>query len=208
MNCNCDYIGYKNRIGMTDLAKSYVQASASCAAAVASGGTNIAADISCALSSVKNYINLWKQWTSKPAADAKDFIKNAKPMLVNINPYDRIIKVIGFSQRINPKAIDVNTREFLKWYKQTYRDDYISLQPDVKIYFNEYLNSIRNTYGNVNRIFEDLDAAAFTTAEINYNATPVETVKNLFTSTGTGTINYVKYGVIGIGLILLIKNLK
>jgi len=204
--CSCDYIGYKNRIGMTDLAKSSIQAAATCASAVASGGANIASDIACALAAVKNQINLWKQWTDHPARDAKDFIANAKPTLVNIDPYDRIVKVIGFSQRINPKAIDVNTREFLKWYKQTYRNDYTSLSPDVKIYFNDYLNSIRNTYGNVNRIFEDLDAAAFTQSEINYNATPVQSVTNLFSS--TGKINWVLYGVLGLGAILLIKNLK
>ena len=34
--CSCDYIGYKNNIGMTDLAKSSLQVAASCAAALAS----------------------------------------------------------------------------------------------------------------------------------------------------------------------------
>jgi len=145
---------------------------------------------------------------SHPARDAKDFILNAKKTILNDAPQDRIAKVIAYSQRISPKAIDVNTREWLKWYKLTYSNDYKDITPDLKIYWNEYLNSIRNTYGNVNRIFEDLDAAAFTSEEINYNATPVETVKNLFTSTGTGKINWVLYGAIGIGAILLIKNLK
>ena len=145
---------------------------------------------------------------SHPARDAKDFIANAKKTILNDTPQDRIAKVVAYSQRISPKAIDVNTREWLKWYKQTYSNDFKDITPDLKIYWNEYLNSIRNTYGNVNRIFEDLDAAAFTTAEINYNATPVETVKNLFTSTGTSRINWVLYGAIGIGAILLIKYLK
>jgi hypothetical protein len=202
---NCTY---NDRIGMTDLAKSSIEAAASCASAALSAGANIPADIACALSSVKNQINLWKQWTSHPAADAKDFIKNAKPTLVNIDPYDRIVKVIGFSQRINPKAIDVNTREFLRWYKQNYKDDYLSLSPEVKIYFNEYLDSIRTTYGNVNRIFEDLDAAAFTTTEINVNATPIETVENLLTNlTAPGSnVKYVLYGGIGLLFVYLLSS--
>ena len=145
---------------------------------------------------------------SRPAADAKDFIANAKKTIINDTPQDRLAKVIAYSDRISPKAIDVNTREWLKWYKLTYSNDYKDIDPNLKIYWNEYLKNIGNTYGNVNRIFEDLDAAAFTTAEINFNATPVETVKNLFTSTGTGRINWVLYGAIGIGAILLIKYLK
>lgn len=152
------------------------------------------------------------KWASSafaaPARDAKDFIANAKKTILNDTPQDRIAKVIAYSQRISPKAIDVNTREWLKWYKLTYSNDYKDITPDLKLYWNEYLKSIGNTYGNVNRIFEDLDAAAFTNAEINFNATPVESVTNLFKSTGTGKINWVLYGAIGIGAILLIKYLK
>lgn len=143
-----------------------------------------------------------------PARDAKDFIANAKKTIINDTPQDRIAKVVAYSQRISPKAIDVNTREWLKWYKLTYSEDFKDITPDLKIYWNEYLNSIRNTYGNVNRIFEDLDAAAFTQSQINFNATPVQSVTNLFKSTSTGKINWVLYGAIGIGAILLIKYLK
>ena len=145
---------------------------------------------------------------SHPARDAKDFIANAKGTIINATPQERLLKVIAYSQKINPKAIDVNTREWLKWYKQNYVYDYKDITAEAKIYWNNYLNSIRNTYGNVNRIFEDLDAAAFTQSEIDYNATPVQSLTNLFSSTSTGKINWVLYGVIGIGAILLIKNLK
>jgi hypothetical protein len=158
---------------------------------------------------VAPYVIKWgKSAFSSPAKDAKNFIANAKDTIISDTAENRIAKVIAYSQRINPKAIDVNTREWLKWYKQNYREDYKQISPELKIYWNNYLNSIRNTYGNVNRIFEDLDAAAFTNAEINFNATPVESVTNLFSSTGTGKINWVLYGAIGIGAILLIKYLK
>jgi len=143
-----------------------------------------------------------------PARDAKDFIANAKKTIYNDTPQDRIAKVIAYSDRISPKAIDVNTREWLKWYKLTYSNDYKDITPDLKLYWNEYLKNIGNTYGNVNRIFEDLDAAAFTQSEINFNATPVQSLTNLFSNTGTGKINWVLYGAIGIAAILLIKNLK
>jgi hypothetical protein len=145
---------------------------------------------------------------SHPARDAKDFIANAKKTILNDTPEDRIAKVIAYSEKISPKAIDVNTREWLKWYKLTYREDYKNISPELKIYWNNYLNGIRNTYGNVNRIFEDLDAAAFTQSQINFNATPVQSLTNLFSSTSTGKINWVLYGAIGIGAILLIKYLK
>jgi len=143
-----------------------------------------------------------------PARDAKDFIANAKETIISDTPEERLAKVIAYSQKISPKAIDVNTREWLKWYKQNYRNDYTQINPELKLYWNNYLNSIRNTYGNVNRIFEDLDAAAFTQSEIDYNANPVQSVTNLFSNTGTGKINWVLYGAIGIAAILLIKNLK
>lgn len=201
-------ITYNNSIG--ELKTSAVTYAATTAAALAEGGLNIAADIAAIVAQVQFYGDLWQQWTSHPAADAKDYIKNAKPTIVGIDPYDRIVKVIGYSQKINPKAIDVNTREWLKWYKQNYREDYLTLSPDVKIYWNSYLDSIRNTYGNVNRIFEDLDAAAFTTTEINVNATPIETVENLLTNlTAPGSnVKYVLYGGIGLLFVYLLSSKK
>lgn len=204
MNTNITY----NNIG--ELKTSAVTYAATTAAALAEGGLNISADIAAIVAQVQFYGDLWQQWTSHPAADAKDYIKNAKPTIVGIDSYDRIVKVIGYSQKINPKAIDVNTREWLKWYKQNYREDYLTLSPDVKIYWNSYLDSIRNTYGNVNRIFEDLDAAAFTTTEINVNATPIETVENLLTNlTAPGSnVKYVLYGGIGLLLVYLLSSKK
>jgi len=202
LNLNCTY---NDSVG--SLLSSGITTGTSAARVLATGGADITADIALIVSSINFGSSLWEQWTSHPAADAKDFIKNAKPTIVNDDSYNRLIKVIGYSQKISPKAIDVNTREWLKWYKQNYKDDYLTLSPDVKIYFNNYLNSIRTKYGNVNRIFEDLDAAAFTQTEINYNATPVETATNLVTNIATNpNTKYILYGGIGLIFVYLLSS--
>ena len=193
------YIGYKDNIGFVPIPSPDP----------ISTGINVAQLVIEAGVAIAPFIIKWGSSAfSHPARDAKDFIANAKGTIINATPQERMAKVIAYSQKISPKAIDVNTREWLKWYKQNYVNDYKDITAEAKIYWNNYLNSIRNTYGNVNRIFEDLDAAAFTQSEIDYNATPVQSLTNLFTSTGTGKVNWVLYGAIGIGAILLIKNLK
>jgi hypothetical protein len=201
---NISYIGYNNVIG--GLREDYINSVVAAGGAVASGGTNIAADIAAIVASVKFFGSLWNQWTSHPAADARDFIKKAKEDISTSNPYDRLVKVIGYSKKINPQAIGINTKEWLKWYRQNARYDYKSLLPQDKIYFNEYLEEIRNKYGSDKNILPDLDASYFSVYEINYNATPVETVQNLFSNIDKNKLAL--YGAIGLGAILLIKNLK
>ena len=205
MNYNCTY---NERIG--DLLTSGVSAAATAAAAAAEGGLNIGADVAAIVAQVQFYGDLISQWTSHPARDAQDYIKNAKPTISNIDPYNRIVKVIGYSQKINPKALDVNTREWLKWYKQYYKDDYLTLTPDVKIYWNNYLDSIRNSTPDHNNIYSDLDAARFSQTEINVNATPVETVSNLLTNLTTPGLNgkYILYGGIGLLFVYLLSSKK
>jgi hypothetical protein len=204
MSINCTY---NDKIG--DILTSGLSTASSGARVLATGGADISADIALVLSAVNFGGSLWEQWTSHPAADAKDFIKNAKPLIANTDPYDRIVKVIGYSQKINPKALDVNTREWLKWYKQTYTSDYLTLSPDVKIYWNNYLNSIRNSNPDHNNIYSDLDQAAFTQTEINVNATPIETATNLVTNiTSNPNVKYILYGGIGLLLVYLLSSKK
>jgi len=156
---------------------------------------------------VAPYIAKWgKSAFAHPARDAKDFIANAKDTIISDTAEDRIAKVIAYSQKISPKAIDVNTREWLKWYKQNYREDYKQISPELKRYWNDYLNTIRNTYGNVNRIFEDLDAAAFTGDEINYSE-PGENVLTNITATGS-KLPYILYGGIGLLFVYLLSRKK
>jgi hypothetical protein len=204
VNYNCTY---NERIG--DLFTSGAGYAAATAAAVAEGGLNIGADVAAIVAQVNFATDLWHQWTDHPARDAQDYIKNAKTTIANIDPYDRIVKVIGYSQKINPKALDVNTREWLKWYKQTYRNDYLTLAPDVKIYWNNYLDSIRNSTNDHNNIYSDLDAARFSQTEINVNATPVETATNLVTNiTSNPNVKYILYGGIGLLFVYLLSSKK
>jgi len=205
VNYNCTY-----NEGIGDLLTSGASYAAATAAAVAQGGLDIGADVAAIVAQVNFVTDLWQQWTSHPARDAQDYIKNAKPTITNIDPYNRIVKVIGYSQKINPKALDVNTREWLKWYKQNYREDYKTLTPDVKIYWNNYLDSIRNSTSDHNNIYSDLDAARFSQTEINVNATPVETVSNLLTNlTAPGSNSkYILYGGIGLLFVYLLTSNK
>ena len=195
-----------NRIGA--LSQTAPSAGLTAFTAISKGGLDPAADVAAVLASAAFVSDLWNQWTSHPAADARDFIKNAKPKIAILDPYNRLINVISYSQKINPKAKDVDAAEWLLWYRQNYPNDYMTLTPDAKNYWNTYLNSIRSSFQNGNNLYNNLQAAMFTTSEINYNATPIQTATNLLTSATSGTTNWVLYGAIALGSILLIKNIK
>lgn len=202
---NGDYIGYKKSVG--DLATSGASTAAAGAAVLASGGADISEDIALAMSGVQFLGDLWNQWTSHPAADARDFIKNHKPLIASLDPYNRLVNVIAFNKKINTKAIDVAAGEWLLWYRQNYPNDYQTLKVDAKKYWNDYLYSIETQFPNTNNLYNNLNNAMFTTSELNYNASPIQQVTNLFSSS-TGKTNWVLYGAIGVGVILLIKMLK
>lgn len=203
---NCDYIGYKKSIG--DLASTGVATATSGARVLATGGADISADIALIASGAAFASNLWNQWTSHPAADARDFIANLKPQLAAADPYNRLLLVMAGDTKINHRAKDVSAKELVLWYRQNYPNDYMTLTPDQKIYFNNYLVTAANQATDVNQASKDYINSQFTTTQINYNATPVQTVSNLLNSATSGTTNWVLYGALAIGAILLIKNLK
>jgi hypothetical protein len=209
-----DYVGYKKISG--DLVSSGTNfaaagaaayAAANAARAAGTGGLDIQADIALLMSGVQFAGQLWNQWTSHPAADARDFIKNLKPKLASADPYNRLTLVIAGDSKINHRAKDVSAKELVLWYRGNYPDDYKTLRVEDKKYFNDYLVSAAQSSTDVNQAPRDYEAAMFTTAEINSNATATQKVTNLF-STGTGKTNWVLYGAIGIGVILLIKYIK
>jgi len=198
-----DYIGYR-KIG--DLASSGVATTASGARVFATGGADISADIALIASGAAFAANLWDQWTSHPAADARDFIANLKPRLASADPYNRLVQVIAGDQKINERAKDVSARELVLWYRQNYPTDFMTLTPDAKNYFNNYVNSRASQYPqNINGIMTNYLNSKFSTTEINYNATPVQAVSNLFSSATSGTTNWVLYGAIGLGLLILLS---
>ena len=190
-----DYIGYHNKLGSM--------------ATLATGGA--AAPITIPIDAILAVAPIVLRWasglTARPAADARDFIKNAKPQLVTLNPKQRLLAVIAESQKINVKAIDVNAAEWLLWYKTTYAEDYKQLDNGTKLYWNRFLNTVKSSFNNPNNMNRNLDLAMFTQSELNYNASPLQNVTNLFSSTG-GKTNWVLYGAIGIGAILLIKYIR
>jgi hypothetical protein len=202
---NISYIGYKDGIG--DIARSGTAFAATAASAgpraLASGGFDIAADVQLATAALPLVLDLFTQWTSHPAADARDFIKNLKPKLVSADPYNRLVQVMAGDDKINHRAKDVSARELVLWYRQSYPNDYMQLTPDAKTYFNNYLNNAANAATDVNQASRDYKNAKFTTNEVNYNATPVQAATNIFNSATSGTTNWVLYGAIGLGLLIL-----
>ena len=212
---NCDYIGYR-KIGAlsqsapaaTIAVSSAVQAGLATAAATGEFGLNPAADIAAILATAAFASDLWNQWTSHPAADARDFIKNLKPKLAVADPYNRLLQVMAGDTKINHRAKDVSASELVKWYRLNYPDDYKTLTPDAKTYWNNYLVTAAKQATDVNQASRDYINSQFTTSQVNYNATPIQTVSNLFTSATSSTTNWVLYGALAIGAILLIKNLK
>jgi hypothetical protein len=136
-----------------------------------------------------------------PAKDTRKIIDALKPQLQNVDPSLRLGLVIAAGQKIDVRAKDVEARELLLWYRQSYPNDYELLTPDDKIYFNNYLLSIRNTRGDGNNMYANLDQAMFTQAEINYNANPIQSITNIISNKN----NLLLYGGIALALILLIK---
>lgn len=206
---NPDYIGYKNSIG--DIASNGVAfastLTSSGAKALASGGADIGADIALISSGAIFIGELVNQWTTHPAADARDFINNLKPKLAAADPHNRLALLIAGDDKINHRAKDVSARELVLWYRSNYPNDYKNLTTKDKMYFNNYLLNAAQQSTDVNQASRDYKAAMFNQNEINYNATPTESITNLF-STSTGKTNWVLYGAIGIGVLLLIKYIK
>ena len=195
-----------NRIGA--LSQTAPSTAIAVSSAFAKGGLDPAADIAAVLASAGFVSDLFNQWTSHPAADARDFISKLKPKLAVADPYNRLIQLMAGDSKINHRAKDVSASELVLWYRLNYPDDYITLTPEAKTYFNNYLLNAANEATDVNQASRDYKKAMFTTTEVNYNASPVQTVSNLFTSATSGTTNWVLYGALAIGAILLIKNLK
>jgi hypothetical protein len=201
-----DYIGYKKSVG--DLVSSGTATAVSAARVYASVGADISADIALVMSSVQFGKDLWNQWTSHPAADARDFIKNLKPKLAAADPYNRLVLLIAGDSKINHRAKDVSAKELVLWYRGNYPNDYKTLRVEDKKYFNDYLDSAAQGSTDVNQASRDYQAAKFTISEINSNATSTEAASNIFSSVTSGKTNWVLYGAIGIGVILLIKYIK
>jgi hypothetical protein len=140
-----------------------------------------------------------------PAKDARRLIDALKPQLQNQNVRDRLGLVIAAGQKISGKAKDVESKELLLWYRQNYPNDYITLLPQDKEYFNNYLISIKQRFGDGNNMYAALDKAMFTDSEINVNANPIQAASNILSNLTSSPSSLLLYAGIGLGLLLLLK---
>jgi len=191
---NVGYIGYKpNTIGFPPAG----------GVTLATGGAAlpITAIIDVAIAALPFLIPWISNAFQSPAKDSRNIINDLKPQLINKDARERLALVIAAGQKINVKAKDVEARELLLWYRQAYPNDYQILLPNDKIYFNDYILSIRNTRGDGNNMYANLDRAMFTNEQINYGISPVQSITNILSNKN----NLLIYGGIALALLLLLK---
>jgi len=189
-----DYIGYKDnaKIGFGE-------------ATVATGGTllPLTTIIDGAVALLPLLIPFIGNMFKHPARDAIAIIDNIKPKLASSQPRDRLALVIASANRISPNARDVSAEKLFLWYKMNYPNDYQSLLPQDKEYYNNILATGIQTYPDGNGYWNNSQMAMFTNYELNFNSTPVDqgiqSVKKISTS------NLILYGVIGLALFLILK---
>jgi hypothetical protein len=178
-----NYIGYKkeNTIGIVPVvAAAAIQAAATVAPYVISWASGIFAH---------------------PARDTRGIISSVKPLLVNKNASERMHLVLAAASKMPSK--DVEAREWLLWYRDNYPNDYKELSVEDKNFWNNYCLTSADKYANVNNAASDYNLSLFNPSQVNYNATPAKAASNLLTSATSGTNNWVLYGAIGIGLLIL-----
>ena len=139
-----------------------------------------------------------------PAADARGVISATKPLLPNTTASKRMYLVLAACSKIAHRAKDVEARELILWYRQNYPDDYKQLTVEDKNFFNNYCITSAQQTTDVNQASNDYRLALFSPAQVNYNVSPGQAASNLLTSATSGTTNWVLYGAIGIGLIILL----
>jgi hypothetical protein len=178
-----NYIGYKkeNTIGYSpEIVAAGIQAAATIAPFIFSWASGIFAH---------------------PARDTRGIISSVKPLLVNKNASERMHIVLATASKMPSK--DVEAREWLLWYRDNYPNDYKELSVDDKNFWNNYCLTSANKYANVNNAASDYNLSLFSPTQVNYNANPGQAASNLLTSATSGTTNWVLYGAIGIGLLIL-----
>lgn len=188
---NVGYIGYKaDKIGLFEVT-----------AATGGAALPITAIIDTAVAILPFIIPFISNMFEHPAADANKLIDSIKNNLSSADARNRLGLVLATGPKISDKAKDVEAEKLLLWYRQNYPNDYQTLLPDDKIFYNNYILSVRNTHQDGNNMYANLQRAMFTDAEINYNASPIQSVTNLI----TGNKNILIYAGIGLAILLLIK---
>lgn len=143
-----------------------------------------------------------------PARDAIKIIEAIKPQLSSSQPRERLGLVLAAAPRISSEARDVMAEKLFVWYRLNYPDDYQTLLPQDKEYYNNFLATGIRTQPPGNNFYADSQRAMFTNAEINYNANPVDAASNVLTNVTKSTSSLLLYLGIGLGLFLILKKKK
>jgi hypothetical protein len=120
-----------------------------------------------------------------PARDANRLIDGIKPNIANIDPRERLGIVLATAQKIPYEARDVMAEKLMLWYKINYPNDYKVLLPEDKEFYNNFLASQIQQFPDGNNFWGNSRNAMFTSSEVNYNATPINTITNLFQPLGS-----------------------
>jgi len=144
-----------------------------------------------------------------PARDAIKIIDGIKLQLQNSEPRQRLALVLASAGKISPAARDVAAEKLFLWYKNTYSNDYKKLSIEDKEYYNNYLLNAIRTQTDGNNFWYNSRSAMFTTAELYYNATPLQSVtntaSNIITNLTQSPSSLILYTGIGLGLYLILK---
>jgi hypothetical protein len=173
------------------------------AVTIATGGAAlpITAVIDVAIAALPFLIPWISNIFQSPAADSRKLINAIKTKLQSVDARERLGLVIATGEKISNQSKDVEAKELLLWYRQAYPEDYKTLLVDDKLYFNNYLLSLRSRFADGNNMYANLDRAMFTQAEINFNANPIQSLTNIVSNKN----NLLLYGGIALALLLLIK---
>ena len=190
---NVGYIGYKhqpNTIGAGEVT-----------AATGGAALPITAVIDVAIAALPFLIPFISNVFQHPARDTKNLINALKPQLQSKDSRERLALVIATGEKISDKSKDVEAKDLLLWYRQAYPEDFKSLMFEDKIYFNNYLLQLRSRFADGNNMYQNIDRAMFSDAEINFNANPIQSITNIISNKN----NLLIYGGIALALILLLK---
>jgi len=119
-----------------------------------------------------------------PAKDANNLIDKLKPYLAQADATKRLGLVLEAGKGISDRSKDVEAEKLHQYYRNTYPEDYKSLSSDEKIFYNKYLDNVRMTHADGNRMYINLEKSKFTPAEISYSS---NVLSNLFTPSTNGT---------------------
>jgi len=146
-----------------------------------------------------------------PARDANNLINALKPKLINIDPRERLGLVLAAANKISYDARDVMAEKLFLWYKTNYPNDYKILLVEDKEFYNNFLANQINSYPDGNNFWANSKSSMFTNSEVNYNATPIKTITNLFQPSGSnqaGISPIFLLAIVGGGIFLLTRKKK